>query len=177
MIDGIVDAEETVVDLVEPFHLDGLVLGVMLLKVERELLLDLLGVDGGRDFLPSLVEHRQHGVVHIIVKQHDTLLGRADEVRNEGVGVEDLPVEENALLRLLTCIKATKDLIDALVGNDLVLFDVFKTLEDGRIGNEEMTHGDKCIHDLDADINGSIAVKNRRKHRYPLLGEGVWERR
>ena len=80
MVDGIVDAEETVVDFVELFHLDGLVLGVMLLKVERELLLDLLGVDGGRDFLPSLVEHRQHGVVHIVVEQYDAFLGRADKV-------------------------------------------------------------------------------------------------
>ena len=108
VIDGAVDAEETVVDFVELFHLDGSVLGVVLLKVERELLLDLLGVDGGGDFLPSLVEHRQHGVVHIIVKQHDTLLGRADEVRNEGVGVEDLPVEEDALLRLLAGIRRRK---------------------------------------------------------------------
>lgn len=55
MIDGIVDAKETVVDLVEPFHLDGLVLGVMLLKVERELLLDLLGVDGGGNLLLVLL--------------------------------------------------------------------------------------------------------------------------
>lgn len=97
MVDSIVDAEETVVDFVELFHLDGLVLGVVLLKVERELLLDFLGVDGGRDFLPSLVEYRQHGVVHIVVEQHDAFLGRADEVGNKGVGVEDLPVEEDPL--------------------------------------------------------------------------------
>ena len=84
MIDGIVDAEETVVDFVELFHLDGLVLGVrssssrgipVLLKVERELLFDFLCVDGGRDFLPSLVEHRQHGVVHIVIEQNDAFLG------------------------------------------------------------------------------------------------------
>ena len=99
MIDGIVDAEETVVNLVVEPHLDGLVLGVVLLKVERELLLDLLGVDGGGDFLPSLVEHRQHGVVHIVVEQHDALLCRADKVGNKGVGVENLPVEEDALDR------------------------------------------------------------------------------
>ena len=166
MVDSIVDAEETlcftprflattmlkqawhcsyglsktVVDFVELFHLDGLVLGVrssssrdipVLLKVERELLLDFLGVDGGRDFLPSLVEHRQHGVVHIVVEQHDAFLGRADEVGNKGVGVEDLPVEEDPLRWLLAGIKATEDFVDALVGNYLVLLDVFKTLEDG----------------------------------------------
>ena len=82
MIDGIVDAEETVVDFVELFHLDGSVLGVVLLKVERELLLDLLGVDGGGDFLPLLVEHRQHGIIYIVVEEDDALLGRADEVGN-----------------------------------------------------------------------------------------------
>lgn len=79
MVDGVVDAKETVMHFVERLHLDGLVLDVVLLKVERELLLDLLGVDGGGDFLPSLVEHRQHGVVNIIVEQHDAFLGRADE--------------------------------------------------------------------------------------------------
>lgn len=108
MIDGVVDAEEAVVDLVELFHLNGLVLGVMLLKVERELLFDFLCVDGSRDFLPSLVEHCQHSVVHIVrstssrgipVEQYDAFLGRADKVGNEGVGIEDLPVEEDALDR------------------------------------------------------------------------------
>ena len=77
MVDGAIDAEETVVDFVKLFHLDGLVLGVMFCKVERELLLDFLCVDGGRDFLPSFVEHRQHGVVHIVIEQHDAFLGRA----------------------------------------------------------------------------------------------------
>ena len=123
VIDGAVDAEETVVDFVELFHLDGLVLGIVLLKIERELLLDLLGVDGGGDFLPSLVEHRQHGVVHIVVEQYDAFLGRADKVGNEGVGIEDLPIEEDALLRLLAGIKATEDLIDALVCYQLMPFD------------------------------------------------------
>ena len=49
MIDSIVDAEETVVDFVVELCLDGLVLGVVLLKVERELLFVFLCVDGGRD--------------------------------------------------------------------------------------------------------------------------------
>ena len=88
MIDGVVDAEEAVVDLVELFHLNGLVLGVMLLKVERELLFDFLCVDGSSDFLLTLVEHCQHSVVHIVVEQYDAFLGRADKVGNEGVGIE-----------------------------------------------------------------------------------------
>ena len=129
MIDGIVDAEETVVNLVELFHLDGLVLGVVLLKVERELLLDLLGVDGGGDFLPSLVEHRQHGVVHIVVEQYDAFLGRADKVGNEGVGIEDLPVEEDALLRLLAGFEQLEDTVNPFVGFYLMIFNIGETLE------------------------------------------------
>ena len=51
MIDGVVDAQEAVVYLVEGLDVDGLVLGVVLGEVERELLLYLLGIDGDR--LPS----------------------------------------------------------------------------------------------------------------------------
>ncbi len=97
MIDGVVDAEVAVVNSVELLHFDGLVLGVVLFEVERKLLLDLLGVDGGRNLRLALVEHRQHGVVDIVVEQHNALLGRADEVGNKRVGIEYLPVEEDTL--------------------------------------------------------------------------------
>lgn len=68
MVDGVVDAEVAVVNLVELLHLDGLVLRIVLFEVERKLLLDLLGVDGGRHLGITLVKHRQHGVVDIIIK-------------------------------------------------------------------------------------------------------------
>ena len=97
MVDGVVDAEETVVDFIVELHLDGLVLGVVLFEVKRKLLLDLLGIDGGRDFRLPLVKHSQHGVVHIVIEDNDALLGRADEVGNKSVGVENLPVEKDAL--------------------------------------------------------------------------------
>lgn len=108
MIDGAVYTEEAVVDFVEGLHLDGLILGVMFLNVQRELLLDLLGVDGGGNFLAAFVEHCQHSIIDIVrstssrgipVEQHDAFLGRADEVGDEGVGIEDLPVKEDALHR------------------------------------------------------------------------------
>lgn len=98
MIDGAVYTEEAVVDFVEGLHLDGLILGVMFLNVQRELLLDLLGVDGGGNFLAAFVEHRQHSIIDIVVEQHDAFLGRADEVGDEGVGVKDL---RNCVPRLL----------------------------------------------------------------------------
>ena len=97
MIDGVVDAKIAVVNLVILFHIDGLVLGIVLCKVERKLLLDFLCVDGGRNLRFPLIKHRQDGIIYIVVEKDDVLLCRADEVRNEGVGIEDLPVEEDTL--------------------------------------------------------------------------------
>ena len=168
---------KTVVDLVVELHLDGLVLCVrssssrgipVLLKVKRELLLDFPGVDGGRDFLPSLVEHRQHGVVHIVrstssrgtpVEQHDAFLGRTNKVGNKGVGVEDLPVEKDALRWLLAGIEQLEDLFNPMVGVglvcgqlQLVVLDDLQPLEHLRVGGKEMTHGYKCPHYPDIHI-------------------------
>ena len=99
MIDGVrssgsrgipVDAEVAVVDAVILLHVDGRVLGIMLREVERELLCDALGVDGGSYFRLALVEHGQNGIVDIVVEEDDALLGRADKVGDKGVGIEDL---------------------------------------------------------------------------------------
>ena len=126
MIDGAVDAEKTlcftprflattmlkqtwhcsyglskkVVDFVELFHLDGLVLGV-----------------------------RSSSSRGIPVEQHDAFLCRADVVGNEGVGVEDLPVEEDALMWLYIRLKHLKYLVDAFVGFYLMIFNIGETLE------------------------------------------------
>ena len=97
MVDGIVEAKVSVVNTVELLHVDGLVLDVVLCKVERELLLDFFGVDGGCHLGAPLVEHRQHGIIDIVVEKYDALLRRADEVGNKCVGIEDLTVEEYAL--------------------------------------------------------------------------------
>lgn len=69
-------------------------------------------------YMGALLQYVTHGWKHF-------------RVGNKGVGVEDLPVEEDPLRWLLAGIKATEDFVDALVGNYLVLLDVFKTLEDG----------------------------------------------
>ncbi len=163
MIDGVVDAEEAVVDLVEWLDIDGLVLGVVLGKVERELLLYLLGIDGGRNPIASFVEHRQHSVVHIVVEQHDAFLGRAYKVGDEGVGVEDLSVEEDALRWLLASIETTEHLVDALVSVglmcsqlQLMMLNHLKSLEYLCIGGKKMTHGCECPHNLDIHIDSRL---------------------
>ena len=62
----------------------------MLREVERELLRNAFAVDGGRNFRLAFVEHRQNGIVDIVVEEDDVLFGRADEVGDKGVGIEDL---------------------------------------------------------------------------------------
>ena len=99
MIDRVVYAKVAVVNTVVLLHIDSLVLSIMFRKVERKLLLDLLGVDGGRNLGLALVEHSQNGIVHIVIEEDDALLGRADEVGNKSVGIENLSVEENSLLQ------------------------------------------------------------------------------
>ena len=97
MVDGVVNAKVAVVDLVELLHVDGLVLGIVFRKVKRQLLFDFLGVDGSRHLGLAFVEHRQHGIINIVIKENNALSRRADEVGNKGVGVENLSVEEDAL--------------------------------------------------------------------------------
>ena len=97
MVNGVIDAKVAVVDPVKLLHIYGLVLCVVLRKVERQLLLNFLCVDGGRHFGPTLVKHRQHSIINIVVEKDDTLFRRADEVGNKSVGVENLSVEEDAL--------------------------------------------------------------------------------
>lgn len=93
MIDRVVYAKVAVVNAVVLLHIDGRVLGIVFRKVERELLRNTLGVDGGRNLGLALVEHSQNGIVHIVIEEDDALLGRADEVGNKSVGVENLTVE------------------------------------------------------------------------------------
>ena len=51
------------------------------------------------DPIPAFGEHLQNRIVHIIVDEDDPLLCRTDQVRHEGVGIENLPVVEDTLRR------------------------------------------------------------------------------
>lgn len=70
MIDSIVDAKESVVYLLEGLQVDGLVLSIVLRKVERNLLRDALGVNGGQNLGFTLVEHRQDGIIYIVAEKN-----------------------------------------------------------------------------------------------------------
>ena len=185
MIDGVVDTEVAVVNTVVLLHVDRLVLSIVLHKVERKLLFDLLGIDSGRNLGLTLVEHRQHGIIYIVIEEDDALLGRADKVRNKGVGIEDLPVEEDSLggsnIFLVETFENLGNLIVVLCQVrrhlQLVMFNHFQPLKHLCIGGYEVVHSHKSIHYFHTDINGGFAVENRCKHCHSLLGEDVRKRR
>lgn len=98
MIHRVVDAEEAVVGVLERIDGDGAVLCIVALQVEGKLLGDVARIDLCTHTVGTLVEQGQHRVVHIVVEQDDAALGTADKVTDKGVGVEDLPVVEDALV-------------------------------------------------------------------------------
>ena len=53
-------------------------------------------VDGGRDFGISLAQHRQRGLVDVVVDEDDGAFRLFDEADNLHVSVEDLAIEEDA---------------------------------------------------------------------------------
>ena len=99
VIDRSVDAEEAVVRLAEGLDLYRSILGIVAVEVETELPADLLGVDGGGDTSGAFVEQREDGVVHVVVDEEYARLGTLDQVGNEGVGIVNLSVVEDALCR------------------------------------------------------------------------------
>ena len=97
MIHRVVDAEESVVGVLERIDGDGAVLRIVALQVEGELLGDVACVNLCAHTVGAFVEQGQHRVVHVVVEQDDTFFGAAHEVADESVGVEDLSVEEDTL--------------------------------------------------------------------------------
>lgn len=96
-VDHIVDDEETVVISLAVIDGDGGILLVMTLHVELLLLGELAGVDGDRNVGVAIAEHRQGIDVDVVVDEDDGCLGSFNETDDMGVGIEDLPVVEDAL--------------------------------------------------------------------------------
>ena len=175
VVDGVVDAEETVVRLVEHVDGDRGKLGVMLPDVKRKLLGDGFGVDLRGYVFVAFVKEGKHGIINVVVNQNYTLLGGADKVGGEGVGLEDLAVEEDTLLGLDTCVKATEHLVKPLVGLNLAVFDAGETLEEVLVCGEELASGGKRPHDTDVDFDGSGSAQYAAEHGHAILGERIGE--
>ena len=95
-VDHIIDDEEAVVIPLTYIYYNRCILLVMTLHVELLLLRELAGVDGGRDVGITIAEHRQGIDVDVIVDEDDGCLGLFDEADDMGIGIEDLPVVEDA---------------------------------------------------------------------------------
>lgn len=96
VIHHVVDAEEAVVGVLELTDGDGTVLRIVALQVEGELRRDAARVNLCTHAIGTFVEQGQHRVVHIVVEQDDAALGAAHQVADKSVGIEDLPIEEDA---------------------------------------------------------------------------------
>ena len=66
------------------------------LQIQQLLLVQLTGVDGGSDTRRTITEHRQGINIDIVVDKDDGAFRLFDEVDNLNVGIENLPVVEDA---------------------------------------------------------------------------------
>ena len=99
MIYGVVDDEETVVVAVALPNRNGRILPVVAFEIKGQRLCDASRDNFRRDVLFPFRQRQQCRIVHVVVDENDTFLRRPDQVRREGVCVEDLPVEEDTLDR------------------------------------------------------------------------------
>ena len=77
-------------------YINRWILLVVALQIQLLLLVQLAGVDGGSDARRTIAEHRQDIDIDIVVDEDDGLLRLFDEADDLCVGIEDLPVVEDA---------------------------------------------------------------------------------
>jgi len=135
-------------------------------------------VDRRRDGRRSLGQHEQDGFVHVVIHEHDGFPGLLEEGSGEGVGVENLPVEEDALAPWLgvMALQSRKNLLELLVGENLPAFDVIQSLENPCMVEDEFAHRDKGTHDLDADFHGPFTPQYRSERGNAFFREGIGQR-
>ena len=77
-------------------YINRWILLVVTLQIQQLLLVQLTGVDGGSDTRRTITEHRQGINIDIVVDKDDGAFRLFDEVDDLCVGIEDLPVVEDA---------------------------------------------------------------------------------
>ena len=92
----IVDNQEAIVIALRGVYINRWILLVMSLQIQLLLLVQLTGVDGGSDTRRTITEHRQGINIDIVVDKDDGAFRLFDEVDDLCVGIEDLPVVEDA---------------------------------------------------------------------------------
>ena len=95
-----------------------------LLNVQLQLCGWFLGVNRRSHFICSFGEHGEHAIIDIVVNEDDACGSFAYTVVDEGVGIEDLPIVEDALVGLhITAIQTTEYLFEFVVSFCLVRHD------------------------------------------------------
>ena len=92
----IVDNQKTVVVALCGVNVNGWILLVVSLQIQLLLLVQLTCVDGGSDPRRAITEHHQGIDIDIVVDEDDGVLRLLDEVDDLCVGIEDLPIVEDA---------------------------------------------------------------------------------
>ena len=100
----------------------------MFVEVELQFFRSVAAVEGRRYAGLSFGEHQQHRVVDIVIDQSDGLAGRTDQVGHEGVGIEGLSVEEDALLGDGACVEGFKYFFELVIVVGLFLFESAHTV-------------------------------------------------
>ena len=116
VIDRFINTKETVMRAVERYDTYRRILSIVLLNIQLQLCGWFLGINGNSHLVCSFGEHGEHAIIDIVVNEDDACGGFAYAVVDEGVGIEDLPVVEDALVGLhITAILTTEDLLEFVV--------------------------------------------------------------
>ncbi len=100
MIYIIVYTKETVVRQTECFNIYKWILGIMTVNVKLELTVNLLRIDESRHTIFSFIKQCQYRFIYIIVDKYNALPCTLNQVGNEIIGIINLTIVENTLLRL-----------------------------------------------------------------------------
>ena len=121
MIDGIINAKETVVGTTEHSNLYQRILAVMTFNIKTKLATYLLGINASRNNFASLIKQSQDGFIYIIVYKNNALFGTFHEFRNKGISIIDLMIKEDTLLRFVhTLVQASEHLVNLLTCKTLL---------------------------------------------------------
>ena len=98
MIDGFINAKETVVGTTEHSNLYRRILAVMTVDVKAKLATYLLSIDASRNIFASLIKQSQDGFIYIIVYKNNALFGTFHEFRNKGISIIEIFVLQSLCL-------------------------------------------------------------------------------
>jgi len=100
MINGFINNQKTVMASVQFMNRDGGILGVMFLKIQRQLFADLFGKNRGRNPGRAFGKLHKHAVINVVVNQHNEPFCRAQQIIHKNIRIKNLSVKKDALHRL-----------------------------------------------------------------------------